>query len=372
MKMTMTAKIKINPTSEQIELLKQTLDAYRAGCNYVSSLVFELKQVAQAKLHKMTYERLRSVYLLRSQMAQSVMKTVLARYQSLKSNGHDWTKIHFRKPEYDLVWNRDYSLTQGRFSINTLQGRVKVPFERKGMEQYFDGSWSFGTAKLVNKYGQLFLHIPMTKEMQEPSDHTINQVVGVDMGINFVAVSYDSQGKSLFFTGRPIKDKRSNYKHMRKQLQQVGTASARRKLKRIGQRENRWMTDVNHQVSKALVERYGANTLFVVEDLTGVRQATERVKIKDRYETVSWAFYQLRKMMEYKTLRSGSKVIVVDPSYTSQTCPKCGHTEKDNRDKKKHAFCCKTCGYRSNDDRIGAMNLQRKGIEYIVGVTTQA
>lgn len=36
---------------------------------------------------------------------------------------------------------------------------------------------------------------------------------------------------------------------MRKQLQQVGTTSARRKLKRIGGRENRWMSDINHQVS---------------------------------------------------------------------------------------------------------------------------
>lgn len=372
MKMTITAKVKINPTSEQIELLKKTLDAYRTGCNYVSSLVFETKQLAQAKLHKATYGSLRSTYLLRSQMAQSVMKTVIARYQSLKSNGHDWIKVQFRKPEYDLVWNRDYSLTQGLFSINTLQGRVKVPFETKGMEQYFDDSWSFGTAKLVNKYGKLFLHIPMTKEIQEPSEHTINQVVGIDMGINFVAVSYDSQGKSLFFKGRTIKDKRSSYKHMRRKLQQLGTASTRRKLKRIGQRENRWMADVNHLVSKALVERYGANTLFVVEDLTGVRQATERVKIKDRYETVSWAFYQLRTMLEYKAQMNGSKVIAVNPRYTSQTCPKCGHTEKANRNKKKHVFSCKTCRYTSNDDRIGAMNLQRKGIEYIVEVTTQA
>ncbi|AJY75422.1 RNA-guided endonuclease InsQ/TnpB family protein [Paenibacillus beijingensis] len=372
MQMTITAKIKINPTSEQIELLRNTLHAYRTGCNYVSALVFETKQLAQAKLHNITYERLRSCFSLRSQMAQSVMKTVIARYQSLKSNGHDWTKVQFRKPEYDLVWNRDYSLIQGLFSINTLGGRVKVPFETKGMEQYFDGTWSFGTAKLVNKYGKFYLHIPMTKEIPTASEHTISQVAGVDMGIHFVAVSYDSQGKSLFFNGRLIKNKRSIYKHMRKQLQQLGTASARRKLKRIGQRENRWMSDVNHQVSKALVERYGANTLFVVEDLSGVRQVTERVRVKNRYETVSWAFYQLRQMIEYKALMAGSRMIAVDPRFTSQTCPKCGHTEKGNRNKKKHTFCCKTCGYQSNDDRIGAMNLQRKGIEYIVEVTAQA
>ncbi|WP_232699542.1 RNA-guided endonuclease InsQ/TnpB family protein [Brevibacillus daliensis] len=372
MQMTITAKLKIKPTWDQIDLLKQTLYAYRSGCNYVSSLIFETKQLSQLKLHKMTYDVLRIEYLLRSQMAQSVMKTAIARYKSAKSNGHDWTKIAFKKAEYDLVWNRDYSLVQGLFSVNTLQGRIKVPYEAKGMERYFDGSWSFGTAKIVHKHKKFFLHIPVTKDVSEPNVNAIQQVVGIDMGINFTATTYDSHGKTHFFDGRSIKNKRSSYKHIRKQLQRIGTASSRRKLKKIGQRENCWMTDVNHSVSKALVDRYGANTLFVVEDLTGVRNVTERVRVKDRYETVSWAFYQLRQMLEYKAMLCGAKMIVVDPRYTSQTCPKCGYTEKDNRNKKIHVFCCKTCQYTTNDDRIGAMNLQRKGMEYIVEVTTQA
>jgi transposase len=70
-------------------------------------------------------------------------------------------------------------------------------------------------------------------------------------------------------------------------------------------------------------------------------------------------------MLEYKASLVGSKVIVVDPKYTSQTCPKCGHVEKSNRNKKTHTFKCKTCGYTSNDDRIGAINLQAKGVNYI-------
>lgn len=183
------------------ERLRTTLSAYRSGCNFVLAIVFDTKQLAQAKLHKITYGSSRPQFPLRSQMTQSVMKTVIARYQSLKGNGHDWTKAQFKKPEYDFVWNRDYSLTKRLFSINTLSGRVKVPFETKGIERYFDETWSFGTAKLVNKYGKFFLYIPMTKEIPETSEHSIRQVAGVDMGINFVTVSYDSQGKSLFFNG---------------------------------------------------------------------------------------------------------------------------------------------------------------------------
>ena len=51
-----------------------------------------------------------------------------------------------------------------------------------------------------------------------------------------------------------------------------------------------------------------------------------------------------------------------------KTCPKCGHVERSNRDKKNHRFTCRNCGYKSNDDRVGAMNLHRKGIEYLSAV----
>lgn len=362
----MTAKVKLCPSEHQAVWLKQTLHAFREASNHLSMIVHNEKIRSQIALHKFMYRELRKTFSLRSQMAQSVIRTVIAKYKSFMSNGHPWTRVHFKKPEYDLVWNRDYSMAKNQmFSINTLHGRIKVPFIVKGMVPYFDGTWAFGTAKLVHKKGKFFLHIPVSKEVEKTETAAIDQVVGIDLGINFVATSYDSQGKCTFYPGRPIKDKRSNYKRLRKQLQQVGTASARKKLKRMAGRENRWMQDVNHCVSKALVRKYGGNTLFVVEDLTGIRGVTEQVRIKDRYEMVSWSFSQLRKMIEYKAIAHGSKVIAVDPRFTSQTCPKCGRFEKANRDKKNHRFRCKECGYQSNDDRIAAMNLQWIGMKYI-------
>ena len=51
--------------------------------------------------------------------------------------------------------------------------------------------------------------------------------------------------------------------------------------------------------------------------------------------------------------------------YSSKPLTKCGHTHKGNRDKKNHRFTCLSCAYKSNDDRIGAMNIYRKGIELI-------
>lgn len=364
--MTITAKIQIVTSDTDKDLLNTTMSVYCVACNYVSDYVFKTHDLKQFSLNKALYTTLRMKFGLKSQMAQSVFKTVIARYKTILENQKEWIKPYFKKPQYDLVWNRDYSLTNQMFSVNTLSGRVKLPYHTAGMEKYFDHeTYKFGTAKLVCKKGKYFLHIPVTFEVEESKLSDIRHVVGIDRGINFVVATYDSNHKSGFVSGKQIKQKRAQYAKTRKQLQQVKTPSSRRRLKAIGSRENRWMQDVNHCVSKALVENNPKHTLFVLEDLSGVRHATEKVNLKNRYISVSWSFYDLEQKLFYKAKNNQSSVIKVDPAYTSQTCPVCGHTEKANRNKKRHLFCCKNCGYQSNDDRIGAMNLYRLGINYL-------
>lgn len=151
-------------------------------------------------------------------------------------------------------------------------------------------------------------------------------------------------------------------------MQLKGTPSARRKIKQIGSRENRYVTDINHQISKALVAKYGSKTLFVLEDLTNVRDATEKTNKFKRYEYVSWPFYQLQSMLEYKAIIHDCKVAYVDAFKTSQRCPKCGRINKNNRDHYNHEYRCDRCGYRTNDDRIGAMNIQYLGTMLRSGV----
>lgn len=364
--MTITAKVQIVATDADKVLLDETMSVYRDACNYVSDYVFQTHDLKQFSLNKVLYSTLREKFGLKSQMTQSVLKTVIARYRTILENQNKWIRPSFKKPQYDLVWNRDYSLTQNCFSVNTLNGRVKLPYFAEGMSKYFDNTiYRFGTAKLINKHGKYYLHIPVTYDVEENNISDICNVVGVDKGINFVVATYDSKHRSGFVSGKAIKKKRANYSKLRKQLQKRQTPSSRRRLKAIGQRENRWMQDVNHCISKALVENNPKHTLFVLEDLRSVRNATERVRIKDRYVSVSWSFYDLEQKLIYKAKKNQSSVIKVDPRYTSQCCPVCGHTEKSNRNKKIHLFTCKNCGYKSNDDRIGAMNLYRMGINYL-------
>lgn len=130
--MTITAKIQIFVHADSKALLHETMFVYSNACNYVSAYVFRTHDLKQFSLNKALYAVLREKFGLKSQMAQSVFKTVIARYRTILENQKTWIKLFFKKPQYDLVWNRDYSLTQNCFSVNTLSGRVKLP--------YFSGS----------------------------------------------------------------------------------------------------------------------------------------------------------------------------------------------------------------------------------------
>lgn len=365
---TIVVKIQLRlQTGIEGEILNDTMESYMSACNFVSDWIFTNKNLKQSEINKNLYYVVRDMFGLKSQMTQSVFRTVISRYKTIKTNTKEWIKPIFTIPQYDLLWNKDYSLKKdGIFSILTLEGRKKISFYTKGTEKYFDKStYTFGTAKIIKKKDRFYLYVPVSFYIEKSELNNVCNVVGVDRGINFVMTTYDSKGKTKFYSGKEIKSRRLKYKKLRSELQKKHTQSAKRRLKKIGNRENRWMNDVNHCISKALVSNNHKNTLFVLENLKGIRKVTENVHKDSRYVQVSWSFYDLEQKLKYKAKIKGQNVINVSPKYTSQCCPKCGHTEPSNRNKKLHLFCCKTCGYKSNDDRIGAMNLYRKGIEYL-------
>ena len=211
----------------------------------------------------------------------------------------------------------------------------------------------------------------MTKVADKTFDvNNTEHLIGIDRGLRFLVTTYDEKGKTNFVNGSDIMKKRDKFQAVRAELQSRGTKSAKRVLKRLAGRENRWMTDVNHQISKTLVHSYGENTLFVIEDLAGVSFSEENLKNRSsdgRYELRSWSFYQFEQFLIYKANEIGAKVLKVPANYTSQRCPVCGRIHKENRNHNTHEYICDMCGYRSNDDRIGAMNLFALGLEYVNG-----
>ncbi|AKP64814.1 is607 family transposase [Levilactobacillus koreensis JCM 16448] len=388
-----TIKMRLYPDANQAEQFLAMSQEYQRLANVVSQWIFDHSfQLSWLKINHQMYKQFRQESPLNSQMIQSVFRTVVARYKTVreqmkqhpyryKNEENKWIQIpkdltwlvqpiQFHRPQADLVRQSNYSFVSEmqQISITTLGKRTKLGFTNKGFEKYFAEDWKLGTAKLVRNRGKWFLHIGITKEVSDFNSKDDPQIVGIDRGLRFLATTIDSKGKTLFFDGKKILHKRKKFLEIRRQLQSKGSKSAKRKLKRLAQRENRWMTDINHRLAKTLVTTYGSHTLFVLEDLTNVTFNTDDLPKSLRNSHRSWSFFQLESFLTYKAQAIQSNVVKVDPAFTSQRCPKCGLVEKTNRHHETHEYRCKQCQYRCNDDRLGAMNIEMLGQDWLNGV----
>ena len=392
-------KLRINPTREQSQQLYDTMVEYARVCNEVSQWVFDNNfTFSHKQLNDTLYRHFRETSCLSAHMVQNTFRTVCARYKTVQTqlkkqpimykqsdklkllkdtNNHivhkdiDWLQkpIQFTTPQCDMVRTTEYSFVTGsqEVSLNTIAGRIKVPYSLCSHFVSVFQNWKLGTAKLIYKHNKWYLHISATQEIEDYSVSVTQNIVGIDRGLRFLMVTYDGTN-SYFVNGKDIIAKRRHYRTLRQQLQSKNTKSSRRRLRAIGQRENSWMTDINHKLSKTLCDHYGPNTLFVLEDLEGITFDDKSLCCNkdNRANKTSWAHYQLQTFLEYKANLIGSAVITVNPQYTSQRCPVCGKVDKGQRDHGNHEYRC-SCGYRSNDDRVGAMNIRELGLKYVTG-----
>lgn len=348
------------------DLLDRTVQVYTDGMNYVSEVVYTLgKPKGSAALQKIVYPELRGQIGLKSQMACNVVRQVTGTYQMLHSQVKRqkslWQKITYAPTSMTFSFGRDFTINGDILGLTTLEGRRKYRFYRyPHMEQYLDGSWKFGASKLVkHKDGEYYFHLCCEKEVETRKVTESSTFMGVDVGQNFLAVASTTDKKCRFLCGGRAKDLRNVYMNMRKRLQSKGTQSAKRMLKHLSGRERRLMTDMNHKVSKEIIEFAVQNGVDVIglEDLTGIRDRTKTSK-KQRYTHHSWAFFELQSFIEYKARVKGISTIYVDPAYTSQTCPRCNHISKNNRSGR--SFVCECCGYTLHADLIGARNIESR------------
>ena len=391
MEVNLTSKLRIAFQSENDrKSVFDTLVAYRDACTFVSQYVFNHGFVLkQSQLQSTLYHDVRNLFGLKSQMTQSVFKTVIACYKTVrtqfgkqsvwrgfKKNNYSNNgllrlekPVEFKRLQLDLVRNRDYSFKNDLLSMNTINGRIFVKVYGLDKNQYFDGSWKLGTGKVIQRGKFWFFHISVSKELPDFEVQNFKHIVGIDRGLRQVLTTYDENGKTHFVNGSFITKKRNHYDNLRARLQAKGTKSAKRRLRSVSGRESLCMSDVNHQLSKTLVQTYGEQTLFVLEDLTGVTFNTVHLRRKEnRYEHNSWSFYDLEQKLRYKAHLNESEVVLVDAHYTSQRCPKCGSIDKSDRDKNIHQYSCSNCGYSSNDDRVGAMNIYELGKWFVSGI----
>ena len=386
MKQILTAKLKLKTTPQQFQALRQTQLAYRSALNSVSQYAFEHGKMSSGRaLQRDCYDEIRLQYHLPAQMACNVPRQVGATYKGL------WTKVKQnavarkagltkkrykgldKPPKYispTLTYNyqRDYSFkTEQRVSILTLDGRVVIFYTgyRKHVALIQEGA-SLGAAKLWydKPRKQFYLLVSLQVETADPTPQTHTSVVGVDVGMRYLAVSSTMKGEPTFHSGKSVVAKSNHYARLRKRLQKKGTRAATRRLIAISGRERRLKQDANHIVSKRIVDAH-PHALIGLENLADIRERTKRKKGKKATKKQrkanarhsKWAFAELQAMIAYKATLHNSMAIKVDAHYTSQACPMCGYTDKENRPRKGLLFVCQSCHYTLHADLVGARNI---------------
>src|SRR5215470_16212838 len=195
MQQIITAKLKLKTIPEERQSLRQTQLAYRDALNYASQYAFAHGKMSnQERLQKGTYDDIRFLYKLPSQMACNVPRQVGATYKGLwtklkKNIEHrkaGYTKKRYtgldRPPKYvspTVTYNYgyDYSFKPGQqVSVLTLQGRIILPYQ--GYDQHLaliQRGATIGGARLWydKPHKQYYLLVSLELEIPEPTPETL-------------------------------------------------------------------------------------------------------------------------------------------------------------------------------------------------------
>ncbi|MFF4159782.1 RNA-guided endonuclease InsQ/TnpB family protein [Streptomyces sp. NPDC001678] len=369
--MKIVVQVKLLPSPEQATALKATLHACNTAANRASTVAFETGPQSRNDLQKLVYAHLKADYGLGAQPAVRTVKKVVDAYTTLRANiragnlGPEGSKrrakaegkpISFRidaaQPFDDriLSWQMD----TGTVSIWTVCGRLRgIEFAGGANQLKTLREYRKGQTDLAHRDGKWFLvavcEVP-EGELYDPVDW-----IGVDRGVVNLATTSDGDNHQ----GRRLSRYRRWHARKRQELQAKRTRSANRRAKRRAKREARHAAHINHRIAKKIVavaQRTGRG--IALEELDGIR---DRVRpSRDQRATFStWPFHQLAEHIHYKALRLGVPVIEVDAAYTSQMCPRCRHTARDNRPER-DTFRCRRCGLAGPADLVAGVNVRNR------------
>lgn len=221
--------------------------------------------------------------------------------------------------------------------------------------------------------------------MPLPLPRTGDGVIGIDRGcVHTLALSDD------IFMDMPKSSKAElkRLKHLQRRMarqDRVNEARGGRTAKFVSKRRQKTLSRFNtlqdrivrrrnDWIEKTTTSLAKANVLVAMEDLD-VKAMTKRSKPKPdpdkpgqylhngakakaglNRSILSNNWSRLMKRLNDKMDANGGRLVLVPPAYTSQTCHKCGHVAKGNRDSQA-VFKCVRCGYRANADINAAKNI---------------
>lgn len=293
----------------------------------------------------------------KKQLLPPVPKALRIRYDNVVFN---ILKTESKKFEYFV----SFLTTQGYKKDNS---RIYVPliigsdYQKEYIKKVVAKEYKLSGSDLVKKNKNYFIHLTFSKEINIPKLNSSFQPIGIDIGINNLAVVSVAQQKNpvKFFSGKRLIWKLKQTQKKNAEFQENCNLRLQRKL-------NQELVDyrdfLNHQISSYVVKRALEleKPVIVLENLRHIQKTTKHRK---KYKNIffNWSFRKLQEQIMYKANWEGIPVLFIEPNYTSQICPNCVSTNK----RVKHNYKCSHCGYQANSDFVGSVNIAKKFFEDI-------
>ena len=174
---------------------------------------------------------------------------------------------------------------------------------------------------------------------------------GVELGVKLI--SYAD------YLDRKLKERNRLYAR----AQKAGKAKRRRMLrcnlgkKKFEREVNRIRVEIKNIVNEAInrVLKQSPAQVYALEDLSHRFTFDGVYSKKVRNMLSKWVRGTIKDRLLFKTACAGVQVVFVPAAYSSQHCPECGYTSRENRSGDR--FECKHCGYKAHADQNGAWNL---------------
>ena len=191
------------------------------------------------------------------------------------------------------------------------------------------------------------------------------QILGVDVNTKhniFALSNYETQKIDKKLVKKIVREK--------KKLKKIQSQRDKLKLpKEYSKRQKRIQDKINKQVEYLqnyachLLLKNHKNSILVIENL---ERNLKKCKINNTQYEEELNYNDLFSLLRIYSMKdtvirmSGNynvNVVLVNPDFTSQMCPKCGHISKNNR-KSQETFCCEKCNHKNNADINAAKNIK--------------
>jgi putative transposase len=202
-------------------------------------------------------------------------------------------------------------------------------------------------------------YVSLAVDVPDPEPFpTTNRVICVDLGVTDFAVTSDGQriANPRHLERRARNLARYQRRTARCQRGSANRAKARAKVARAHRKVRAARADFLHKASTSLVRDYD---VIVLENLA-VKNMVRNRGLARVISDCGWGTF--RCMLEYKAVRAGRRVIVIDRWYpSSKTCSACGYLLA-TLSLGTRMWQCPSCGTRHDRDINAAKNILAAGL----------